>query len=75
MDFLNHASKWAQGNASVGGVVIVCFTFYILHHFIRHGTNFPGPIVWPVLGCIPDIVWNIDRLYDMSTEYLAVRER
>ena len=75
MDFLNDVSKWAQENASMGSVVAVLITLYITHHFIRHGTNFPGPILWPVFGCIPAILWNVDRLYDMSTEYLAVCRR
>eukprot|EP00850_Spirogloea_muscicola_P008210 SM000043S15838 [mRNA] locus=s43:454314:457422:- [translate_table: standard] len=39
-------------------------------HFVRFGDNKPGPRLWPILGSLPGILYNVDRLYDWSTEML-----
>eukprot|EP00850_Spirogloea_muscicola_P013291 SM000089S23847 [mRNA] locus=s89:289424:292536:- [translate_table: standard] len=39
-------------------------------HFVRIGDNKPGPRHWPILGSLPGILYNVDRLYDWSTEML-----
>ncbi|KAG0567672.1 hypothetical protein KC19_7G153200 [Ceratodon purpureus] len=42
---------------------------FIWWHHPRYGRN-RGPTIFPVVGCLPQILMNLHRLYDWSTEEL-----
>lgn len=50
--------------------VIICASLVSLWWSLpRYGRN-RGPKIFPIVGCLPQILWNAQRIYDWTTEEL-----
>eukprot|EP00897_Mesotaenium_endlicherianum_P007200 jgi/Mesen1/6508/ME000332S05510 len=56
--------------SSGGGLFFLFIVTYLAWHFIHYGDNGTGPFIWPVVGCFPEMLANLDRILDYSVDML-----
>lgn len=50
-------------------VAIVTLAYLAWYHHPKYGKN-PGPKLYPVLGCFPEIIWNMKTVHDWVTRMI-----
>ena len=53
-------------------ITVLSLCVFLVWHTIRYGRNSIGPFLWPCVGFLPDIILNVERLYEWTLPFFEV---